>query len=354
MASKTKEGTWRVSMRFGFKRISKTFPTKAMALDYESRVRLAKSAPEVPRSKLTFGEYAEIWLKGYSALEKEASSQIEDDWAIRLYIKPHLGGFRLTSLTAAELTGFKTMLKQRIDDGKLSPKSANNIMSCAKKIMRTAVAQSLRPSYPWDGVKKFRVPERDYKFWTVEEGQRFYEAARFRNQDMADMVLFALNTGLRLGEIRALKWDAIDLHAGVMAVKATYNQKLRTTYKRTKNFKMGRIPLNETARGVLERRKGKSYDGLLFEPASFRQPYGIFTRLQKRLKVVPLIRFHDLRHSFASNLVAAGVDIYTIQKLMRHSSLAMTERYAHLSPDFLGQAVEKIGGTDLVRATASE
>lgn len=351
MAFKTADGTWRVTVRFGGRRVSKNFRTAEQARHFEAKVRLAKEAPTAPASKVSFGNFADRWLLEYSAVEKAESSRIEDKWAVERYLKPLWAKRRLSTLEADDMTALKVSLKARINAETLSTKSANNILGIAKKIVRTAKQWKVIPVYPWDGVSKFKLVEQKFRYWTVGEVSRFVEAARFRRPEIADMVLFAANTGMRLGEIRGLTWDAVNLDHRMIEVGATYDTKLRKRFERTKNGRIGHVPMNDQVVRLLARRAKSSE--FVFDRSAMADPYACFTRLQATLGLKP-IRFHDLRHSFASNLVAAGVDLYTVQRLMRHSTIAMTERYAHLAPEHLASAVARIDVTDPSPMTALE
>jgi integrase len=105
------------------------------------------------------------------------------------------------------------------------------------------------------------------------------------------------------------------------------------------------VPLNAEAKDVLKRWKGKDeVEGLVFPGVEG----GKLTNINKSWATVTTkaklsdFRFHDLRHSFASKLVRSGVDLYTVKTLLGHSDFAMTQRYAHLAPDHLSDAVERL------------
>ena len=145
-------------------------------------------------------------------------------------------------------------------------------------------------------------------------------------------ISFAINTGLRKGEMQNLKWHDVD-----------YRQRLIGVHD-TKNGESRYIPINQVAKNILlstpkhpespyvfcKRTNGKTYN--------FRK--GFETALKKA--DIKNFRWHDLRHTFASHLIMAGVDLNTVRELLGHKSLDMTLRYAHLSQDHKNRAVQAL------------
>ncbi|MEN8206056.1 MAG: site-specific integrase [Pseudomonadota bacterium] len=153
---------------------------------------------------------------------------------------------------------------------------------------------------------------------------------------LAPMVMLALNTGARRGELFALEWQNVDTERKVMTVSAHTAKTQRTRH----------VPLNAEALDVLERwgeQTGRG--GLVFpNPVTGERLTTIKKSWTAVVKDAALedFRFHDLRHTFASNLVMAGVDLNTVRELLGHSDLTMTLRYSHLAPDHKQSAVEKL------------
>lgn len=142
-----------------------------------------------------------------------------------------------------------------------------------------------------------------------------------------DMVLLALNTGMRRGEILNLKWEQVDLNYGYVTVI------------KTKSGKERKIPLNRKAWDMLINRPK---DGIfVFDNAG--QPFGSVKRsFNTALKKAGIgyCRFHDLRHTFATKLVLAGVSLPEVMELLGHSTIEMTMRYSHPTSDSKRRAVE--------------
>ncbi|MFT4247664.1 MAG: site-specific integrase [Pseudomonas sp.] len=151
------------------------------------------------------------------------------------------------------------------------------------------------------------------------------------------IVLLALNTGMRRGELLGLDWKNVNLPGKLVTVTAG----------NAKSRKARHLPLNAEALDVLTRWKEQSPGaGLVFpSPKTGGRMDNINSSWEEACSTAHLadFHFHDLRHSFASKLVMAGVDLNTVRELLGHSDIRMTLRYAHLAPDKLAEAVAKLG-----------
>lgn len=150
------------------------------------------------------------------------------------------------------------------------------------------------------------------------------------------MVLLSLHTGMRRGEVFSLTWANIDLDLKLLTVSGETAKSSHTRH----------IPLNRIAQETLAdwRDQAPDPEGLVFPGASgerFNNTRRSWTGVLKAAKITGF-RWHDLRHTFASRLVMAGVDLNTVRELLGHSSIAMTLRYAHLAPEHRAAAVAKL------------
>lgn len=153
---------------------------------------------------------------------------------------------------------------------------------------------------------------------------------------LTPMVLLSLNTGIRQGELFSLAWEVIDLERKTLTVLARHAKGNAT---RT-------IPLNAEALQVLTTIRPEGASGLVFKSprtgGEFNNVKKAWAEVTKAAKL-PDLRWHDLRHDFASQLAMRGVPLFTVQKLLGHANSKMTQRYAKLSPDTLADAVELLG-----------
>ena len=161
------------------------------------------------------------------------------------------------------------------------------------------------------------------------------------------IVLLALNTGLRRGDLFGLQWDHVDL--GRRQVCKVIEKTSHARRKAGKRPEQAVLPLSTEAYSILTQCKKQSDPKAEYVFVSARSG-GRITDVKKAFEGVMAaaeienFRFHDLRHSFASRLVMAGVDINTVRELMTHSDIKMTLVYAHLSPDHKAAALDRAFG----------
>jgi len=151
------------------------------------------------------------------------------------------------------------------------------------------------------------------------------------------MVLVAMNTGLRYGELSLMRWTDISLtDAPILTVQAAYAKTGNTRH----------IPLNKTAKATLRAWKAQQDDtsGYVFVTLNGDRIKSVRKGWKSILTAAKIkdFKWHDLRHDFASRLVSAGVDLNTVRELLGHGSLDMTLRYAHLAPDMMAEAVAQL------------
>lgn len=173
--------------------------------------------------------------------------------------------------------------------------------------------------------------------WRRERGYEEWPAYGVYTDHLTPLVLLAVNTGVRRGELLQLRWRDVDLQRRLLTVRGEGAKTGQTRH----------VPLNSESVDVM-----KAWRPVAFEPDSYvfggalaSQPLVAirksWTNVLKAAKVKGF-RFHDLRHTFASKLVMAGIDLNTVRELLGHKSIAMTLRYAHLAPEHKAAAVEAL------------
>lgn len=345
MAVKTKYGKWRVRWRRDGRRCSRSFPNKALAEKFEAKTKLKEydSVIGPAHNSSTFSDFALRWHKEHCVVEKSETQWAGNLGSIRHHLNPALGHIRLAELRKAHLLKLKNELRQKRTAGYgnklLKPKSINNILALAKKMMATAVDWELIPANPFSNVKPVQMGDQPFAFWNAEERDRFLRFCHQLDPAFYEAVTVACHTGLRLGELAALTRGDLDFERRMVKVHANYNYGLKKTLPRTKNGESKDIPLNEDVLKVLSSRILQSSTALVFERSLLANANKRLKRLCRKVGSKE-IRFHDLRHTFASCLVMAGVGTMLTKELMRHKSLAMTMRYAHMHPDYLRGATE--------------
>lgn len=366
MAYRTKEG-WRVNKRVDGQRVTMRFPTEALATQFERELDAARILSRMPLAKLglrpesppgdsmTFAEYAETWHADYCKLHKAESQHREDRSTLDLHLIPALGPKRLDSLRRRDLLDLqKALSKTKVQRGDrcLSPKTVNNITGLAAKILATAADEEIIVANPFARVKPLPIVEQHFDYWTPKERDHFLRFARQHDAEFTRVVQLACFSGLRHGEITALRRRDIDFDRNLIILARGYSFKLRKDFDRTKGGRADSIALHPSAREAL-------LPAILLKPSERIFPLQLldhaWERLQRLCKKTEsrVIRFHDLRHTFASCLAMDGVDRYTIQKLMRHATANMTERYMHLSPEFLHRELGRLKAPGAAMAPVS-
>ena len=331
-------GKWQVRWRDkGREQRARNFRTRELALDFARRLERG----EAGQGALTFAAWAEVWRRDYAAVTKSEQTAIGEWQTVERYLLPAFGAVNLADLRESHLVALRARLKATtVRGGKpMAAKTVNNILVTAREILKRAVGAGKLAASPWAGVSNLRVEEKDIVFWTIDERERFLSFCRVRDPELAELVLVACHTGLRRGELKALRRNQLDFAARRIKVNATFDDHLQKRLERSKNKRVGYVPMNEVVYAALVTRKLMASDGDVFRRELFADFYD---RLRRRCREAGVTELgpHGLRHTFASTLVMAGVPIYTVSRYMRHSSVAMTERYAHLAPDYLGEAIE--------------
>ena len=218
----------------------------------------------------------------------------------------------------------------------VKPATINRELAQLKASFNRAIEWSFVTSNPAQSVRLLKDKSgKRVRYLSDTERQRLDAALDKRHDHLPYIVRLVLMTGLRRGEIFSLRWEDINLKSQMLIVQAS----------NAKSDKGRHIPLNTRANALLKawQMKSGNRSGLVFpNPSTGLQLGEIKTgwRTLMRNTAINEFRFHDLRHDFASQLVMHGVDLYRVKELLGHGSIAMTERYAHLAPEALAEAVE--------------
>lgn len=234
-------------------------------------------------------------------------------------------------------------IQHRLDrlDDEVAPQTLNRDRTALLAMLNKAVEWKILdrnplddPAFkPLDTVDDKRVRwlgQRDEHEHGKPAGERARFMAAIEHEDtpayLRDLALLAMNTGMRRGELFKLRWENVSLARAELLVRAST----------AKTNKMRHITLNAVALAVLARMsKVKHFSGFVFVNLETGKPFTTVKKawasLVKRAQLDDFT-FHDLRHDFASRLVQAGVNLYEVRDLLGHSSITLTERYAHLAP----------------------
>lgn len=239
----------------------------------------------------------------------------------------------LNELTPETIDRYKTKRLKEI-----SPVSVNIELRMIKAAFSTAKRWRVTEQNPLEDIPFARVPEQAPLALTHEDFQKLL--ACIRESWFRKLVVFAVSTGMRRGEILNLRWQDVDLTRRTLTIQTS-------EIFRTKHGKRRTIPLNDTAFFILTSRHGKSPSEYVFN-LNDRPIYDgwvshLFKRYVREANLSnPRFRFHSLRHSFCTWLVESGVPLAHVQALVGHSSVTVTEGYSHLAATELHTAVNKI------------
>jgi len=213
----------------------------------------------------------------------------------------------------------------------VEPATVNRELSFLRRVFNVALANGLVERNPVKAVKFFDEPSGRVRYLSDEEEARLRTEVSEANWRI---ISFAMNTGLRQGEQFGLRWEHVNLANRVL------------TIPRSKHGGSRHVQLNDTAMAILRALPSRFQSRWVFPSGTGKTPLNATNFRQRVFNPVVLraridnFRWHDLRHTFASRLAMAGVDLNTIRELLGHKTLAMTLRYAHLSPTHLHQAVK--------------
>lgn len=334
---------WRVAWRVDGKKTSKYFDAKKDAQRFE--LELASGViPKAEAADLTFADFASRWLERYCKVEKAPSQWYVDESTIRVHLVPALGQRKMRQITEDELLQFRIEVKAKVHPKTkrpIAPKTANLILGLLKKMFVVAKQWKLIVENPATELKMFTVPEQRTDYWTAEERDFFLNFAGQEDPRLVELVVMACHSGMRRGEIAGLKRGQIDFEHRMIRIDGVYCFRAEQRLDRTKNGRIGHVPMNEALFAALQRYKLLPPEQAIFPPERFAHLAQTLKKVSRKVGAKP-IRYHDLRHTFASNLVTDGVELYTVQKLLRHETAAMTQRYAHLAPATMRDAVDRL------------
>ena len=296
--------------------------------------------------KILFEEYSARWLADYAKISVKKSTYISYESIVRVHLNPRFGKQFLNRISTADIQKF---VSEKITKENLTPKSVVNFLIPLKEMFKHAVAWGYIKRDPSIYVKRPRVELEEMDFFTPEEIRLFLDNV---NPVYYTLFLTAVMTGVRRGELLALQWGDIDWNSNQISVRRSiYRGEL--VNPKSKNS-IRRIVITPILRQALEQHRllgRKSELGLIFSQESGLplDPDNLINReFRPALDRAGLrrIRFHDLRHSYASLLISQGENIKFIQSQLGHSSAKTTlDRYGHLMPNLENDAARRLDKT---------
>ena len=297
-----------------------TAAKKEAALAKAEQSIAVKQAPE---QQPAMGEMTlyDFWREHYLPHAKlHKRSWQRDEQLFRLWLQQRYGSCKLAALSRTSFLQYQAELATT----HLSPASQDHVLKLARRLANFAVEIGLLERSPLKGIRMRLVPNELHDVADAEGLQRYIEVLRSdSNRPVCNILMFALSTGARLGEILKLTEDQLNLEQGLWTIPAA----------NAKSKKSRTVPLNASALYVLtEAMKLKKTKYVFGNPATGK-PFTTITRVRHRLQKLAGVkmRAHTLRHQFADSVLANGGSLYSVQILLGHSDPRVSQRYARLS-----------------------
>ena len=309
--------------------------------------------------RTTLSEWLDRWLEQMVAILRPSTLEhYRSD--MEHHVKPYLGQKKLTQITASDLRKLYDDLKKQ---GRVHPRpgqscglsttTVHGIHTTLHHALKSAVDQRLLPHNPADHVEPPKVAHKSMTILNDEELDTFLSVVE-QDPIWKDFFYTEPTTGLRLGEICGLMWSDFDLRKGTLSVNRTIHKEKggclvtgdTKTYAGTRT-----IVLPDSTAELLRGRKKNSYSVWIFpnplKPEAPMNPSTAYRQLKAILmeNSLPDLRFHDLRHTFATHALANGVDAKTLSGILGHTKASFTvDTYTHTTTDMHKKAAEIVGG----------
>jgi integrase len=369
-----RKGVWELRVSLGkdpetgrYVTTSKTFHGGAGGADAALRDMIDQRAPGAEGVGATFGQLLDQWLSECERLELSPTTLRTYRSQIEKSIRPRLGKVQLSRLTAKHLDDLYGALKAE----RKSPKTIRNYHAIVAAALHQGVRWGWIRSNVADMAKAPRLRQRQVIAPSVDLVRRVIELAEKRDPRQAPLMMLAALTGMRRGELCALRWSDIDLDRGVLEVaRSVVVVSGGLAEKAPKTGRTRRIALDAVALALLSYHRARvlawaaeadvkiAADAFVFSPfVEARSPFrpdnvtSFFIRVRDAAGA-PSVRLHDLRHFTATQLIGAGVDVRTVAERLGHSDPSLTLRvYSHAIEERDRAAAAVIGqilGADLV------
>jgi integrase len=358
---KTSSGKFREMIRINGRAIkSPSFIRKSDASAWKRRMLTEKdklgafgtsSTPD-----LKFSDFVNIWLEKKVKVHNSFRTLENYRSDIKNHLLPNFGYTGIGFISSKLVTDLISKMKNK----GLTNRTINKVIILLKTILNDAVRWDYIPKSPIFGYQELKVQDRSDTYLNDLEIKRLIIASH--SSPLKPIIITALNSGMRLGEILGLQFDRIDLERGHIHVTRTLTRK--GIKEGTKTSKKRIIPMNATLKELFWNLFKSQKSPIWCFARDNGEPFDVnhisqreFKKLLLKAQIPPKFRFHDLRHTYASHFVMKGGDLFTLQKILGHSSVQMTQRYAHLSHEYLDQAVKIIdfrGESELVEPNMNQ
>jgi integrase len=272
--------------------------------------------------RIPFSEFAETYVARCTSLLKSAKSEYN---RVQYWVR-HFGTRPIGQITRAELQDWQAQKRQAC-----KPATVNRELGRLRHMLNRAVDWELLDQSPLKGLKFLSESgNARLRYLSLEECNRLIQACKAPH--LRAIAAVALHTGMRSGEIRNLQWRDLDFDTGFLIVRDSKNGESR------------HVPMDSTVVALLRNWPHTASSDLIFTNTAGGRIGWLQHGFRKALSRAGLadLHFHDLRHTFASQWMMAGGDLYVLRSILGHKSIAMTQRYAHLSPAYLRSTMARL------------
>jgi integrase len=342
MTVRKRRGSWFCDITIDGKRVQRVIKgagNKAQALKAEAVIRtqlFEKKYGLVEKPECRFDKFVKETFLPYS---RHNNKSYERAKGIALNLCEYFGPTPLQEITSSMVEKFKQERAEHYTrpEKKINKATVNRELAVLSKIFSLAVDAEQITTNPCSRVRHFQASNGRIRYLTPDEENRLL-AALESHKWVRDVVVMALQTGMRQGEIFNLQWFDVDFERGWLHVRNTKSGKDRS------------VPMNSKVRQLLESLTKSS--GYVFPSIKTGgRMVDVKSRFAPACKEAGLtnFRFHDLRHCAATKMIERGIDIVTVKEVLGHSDIRMTARYAHATNDAKRRAVEKLAETGTSR-----
>lgn len=325
-----------------------------------SRMEEYRDVELTEESGMTLGQWLDKWLADYMTLTVRESTLNSYKNITEHHIKPLLGDEKIGSITTGDIQKMYNWLREngRVNEhfekgNALSDTFIRRVHMMLHQALDVAVRERLIPKNPTEGTIIPKVNYAPKQILTEAQLQKFLDVVR-QDAVWSDFFYTELTTGMRRGEICGLKWQDFDDKTGRLHIHRSVGTRkgggVRVGETKTESGART-ILLPPSTAEILKQRKKKSYSEWIFHnptvPELPMNPSSAYRHLKTLLKnaELPLIRFHDLRHTFATHALNSGVDAKTLSGILGHTNASFTlDTYTHMTTDMHRKAAGVVGG----------
>jgi integrase len=309
-------------------------------IEKQRREKERQEKARLEKEGLTFGQFFTETYYPIAKTSKKRESYIKENEHFNTWLSPVIGNIPLSQLTHFHIE----KLKKKMQDAGKAPRMVQYVFATMRQAWNMArKAGIVFNESPTKQVKVPKIDNRRMRFLSQEEAEALLKELLLWNTTVYNMAVLSLHTGMRAGEIFNLKWGCIDIDRGIINILDPKGNVTHSAY------------MTDQVKALFKKLRRKGPEDFIFtdkEGNKFKEIPSTFRTVVNKLGFNNGITdqrrkicFHSLRHSYASWLVEAGTDLYTVKELLGHCNITMTERYSHLGQNTLQGAVKNLERT---------